>query len=78
MVAAGLGVSALPELAAQVAQRPGVVLRRLRAPVLRRPIGLVSLRGRGLSPAAQRMVTLLRAEMEAATARFDTPRQAPA
>lgn len=66
MVAAGVGVSALPELAARVAQRDGVVQRRLRAPLLRRPIGLVSLRGRSLSPAAQRMVALLRLEMDAA------------
>jgi LysR family carnitine catabolism transcriptional activator len=66
MVAAGLGVSALPELAAQVAHRPGVVWRKLRAPVLRRPIGLVSPRHRGLSPAAERMVELLRGEMERA------------
>lgn len=63
MVAAGLGVSALPQLAAQVAMRPGVVARALRAPVLRRPIGLVTLQGRRLSPAASRMVALLRAEM---------------
>lgn len=66
MVAAGVGVSALPELAARVAQRPGVVQRRLGSPVLRRPIGLVSLRNRSLSPAAQRMVELLRTEIEAA------------
>lgn len=66
MVAAGVGVSALPELAARVAQRPGVVQRRLGAPVLRRPIGLVRLRNRSLSPAAQRMVELLRTEMEGA------------
>jgi DNA-binding transcriptional LysR family regulator len=65
MVAAGIGVSALPELAARVAQRAGVVQRRLCAPVLRRPIGLVSLRNRSLSPAARRMVELLRAEMDA-------------
>ena len=65
MVAAGVGVSALPELAARVAQRPGVVQRRLSAPVLRRPIGLVSLRNRSLSPAAQRMSELLRVEMDA-------------
>lgn len=65
MVAAGLGVSALPELAARVAQRPGVVQRRLRAPVRKRPIGLVTSRQRSLGPAAQHMVQLLREEMEA-------------
>lgn len=63
MVAEGLGVSALPALAAQVARRDGVVWRPLEAPSLRRPIGLVTLRGRPLSPAALRMVALLRAEM---------------
>lgn len=64
MVVSGLGVSALPELAARVARRPGVVVRGLRAPVLRRPIGLVSPRNRSLSPAAQRIVSLLKHEME--------------
>jgi len=71
LVAAGVGVSALPGLAARVAQRPGVVQRRLGTPLLRRPIGLVSLRNRSLSPAAQQMVTLLRAEMEAASLEGD-------
>ena len=60
MVAANLGVSALPELAAQVAQRDGVVCRPLREPVLHRPIGLVTLRGRRLSLAATKMVAWLR------------------
>ena len=64
MVAAQLGVSALPELAAQVAQRPEVVTRLLKKPSLRRPIGLVTLRGRRLSLAAVQMVALLRQEME--------------
>ena len=63
MVAANLGVSALPELAAQVAQRDGVVCRALQAPVLRRPIGLVTLRGRALSLAATKMVAMLRDEI---------------
>lgn len=63
MVASGLGVSALPELAAQVVRRPEVVWRKLNAPLQRRPIGLVTRRGRRLSQAAERMVALLRAEM---------------
>lgn len=69
MVGAGLGVSALPELAAQVAQRDEVVCRPLRAPVLHRPIGLVTLRGRPLSLAASKMVSLLRTEIAADRAR---------
>ena len=69
MVAAQLGVSALPELAAQVVRRPEVVTRPLKQPSLRRPIGLVTLRGRRLSLAAVQMVALLRQEMEEGAAR---------
>ena len=64
MVAAGLGVAALPELAALVAQGQGVVQRHLVEPDLPRPVGLVTPQGRSLSPAAQAMVALLREEME--------------
>jgi DNA-binding transcriptional LysR family regulator len=42
-----------------------VVARPLARPVLRRPIGLVRLSGRRLSPAAARMVEMLREEMAA-------------
>jgi LysR family transcriptional regulator, carnitine catabolism transcriptional activator len=69
MVAAQLGVSALPELAAQVVRRPEVAARPLKQPSLRRPIGLVTLRGRRLSLAAVQMVALLRQEMEEGAAR---------
>ncbi|QHJ00454.1 LysR family transcriptional regulator [Xylophilus rhododendri] len=63
MVAAGVGVSALPELAARVAGNAGVVWRRLRSPEVRRPIGLVSARNRAFSPAALRMIDCLKEEM---------------
>ncbi|MGD9941876.1 MAG: LysR family transcriptional regulator [Burkholderiaceae bacterium] len=63
MVAAGLGVSALPELAALVARGPNVVLRRLVAPAVRRPIGLVRLKERRLSLAAQGLASLLEQEV---------------
>ncbi len=63
LVAAGLGVAALPELAANVGPDEGIVRRPLRDPDLRRPIGLVTLRGRSLSPAAQAMVEMLREAM---------------
>ncbi len=56
LVAAGLGVAALPELAANVGPDTGIVRRPLIGPDLRRPIGLVTLRGRSLSPAASAMV----------------------
>ena len=65
---AARSLSALPELAAQVVRRPEVVTRPLKAPVLHRPIGLITLRGRSLSLAAQAMVALLRQEVEDAEA----------
>lgn len=64
MVAQGLGVAALPELAAVVAHQSGLVQRPLVDPDLRRPIGLVTRRGRSLSPASAVMVELLREEMQ--------------
>jgi LysR family transcriptional regulator, carnitine catabolism transcriptional activator len=64
LVAAGLGVAALPELAANVGPESGIVRRPLTEPDLRRPIGLVTLRGRSLSPAASAMVDYLTQEME--------------
>ncbi|CDS53594.1 LysR family transcriptional regulator YbhD [Polaromonas sp. CG9_12] len=63
MVACGLGVAALPELAAAVAPQPGVVRRLLVEPDISRPIGLVTRRFRSLSPAATALVDMLREEM---------------
>jgi LysR family transcriptional regulator, carnitine catabolism transcriptional activator len=63
MVASGLGVAALPELAAAVAPMPGVVRRRIVEPDISRPIGLVTRRFRSLSPAATALVAMLREEM---------------
>ena len=63
MVACGLGVAALPELAAAVAPQPGVVRRLLVEPDISRPIGLVTRRYRSLSPAATALVEMLREEM---------------
>jgi len=60
MVKEGLGVAALPELAAAFVQQSGVITRRLTAPDIRRPIGVVTRRNRSLSPAAQEMMQLLR------------------
>ena len=64
MVAAGLGVAALPELAAAVAPQAGLIQRRLVEPDMPRPIGLVTRRGRSLSPASAAMVELLREEVQ--------------
>jgi len=55
-------VAALPELAALVARGPKVLSRPLTGPVMPRPLGLVTLRGRRLSPAAEALVVMLREE----------------
>ena len=65
MVKAGLGVAALPELAAAFVHQDGVVIRRLTGPDIQRPIGVVTRRSRSLSPAAQEMVRMLRQETTA-------------
>ncbi|MBE7941798.1 MULTISPECIES: LysR family transcriptional regulator [Ramlibacter] len=64
MVAAGLGVSALPALAALVARGADVAQRRLAGPDVRRPIGLVTPEGRSLSTAAAALAGLLRQEVQ--------------
>ena len=64
LVAAGLGVAALPELAANVGLDQGIVRRALTEPNIRRPIGLVTRRGRSLSPAASAMVEYLKAQIK--------------
>jgi len=63
MVRSGLGVAALPELAAAFVQQGGVVSRKLTHPDIQRPIGLVTKRNRSLSPAAQEMVRMLKQEI---------------
>jgi LysR family carnitine catabolism transcriptional activator len=65
MVRAGLGVAALPELAAAFVQQEGVLTRRLTGPDIQRPLGVVTRRNRSLSPAAQEMVRMLRQETTA-------------
>jgi LysR family carnitine catabolism transcriptional activator len=64
LVSAGLGVAALPELAANVGSDRGLVRRPLNEPHIRRPIGLVTRRGRSLSPAASAMIDYLKEEMK--------------
>lgn len=65
MVKSGLGVAALPELAAAFVQQEGVVKRRLTEPDIQRPIGLVTRRNRSLSPACAEMIRMLRQETAA-------------
>jgi LysR family carnitine catabolism transcriptional activator len=65
MVVAGLGVAALPELAAVVAPQNGLVVRPLVQPDILRPIGMVKRRGRPLSAASAAMVEILTREIQA-------------
>lgn len=60
MVECGFGVAALPEIAAGAVAQNGIVQRPLIGPVAERSIGLVTSRGRSLSPAAMALVRTLR------------------
>lgn len=64
MVESGLGVAALPALAAEVIGHRSLRQRPLVDPVVRRSIGLVRRRGGDPSPAAQAMIELLRRTMK--------------
>lgn len=83
MVAAGLGLSVLPALAAQVALGGPVVQRRLTAPDVERPIGQVMRQERSLSTAAAAVAAALRAELlhqlgrNAATPRAPARKKSP-
>ncbi len=59
LVEAGLGVSVLPERAAALIKSRAVCFRRLSAPVVSRPVTLVTRTGRSLSPAASAFVDCL-------------------
>lgn len=74
MVADGLGVAALPALAALVARGSRVVQRPLTEPVVRRPVGLVRPKGRRLSTAAQAVAAALQAAVREALAQQTAPR----
>lgn len=60
LVAAGLGVTALPRLTLPLLGRLGLVWRRLERPVMRRQMGVVTRAGRTLAPAAETFLAVLR------------------
>jgi LysR family transcriptional regulator, carnitine catabolism transcriptional activator len=62
MVAQGLGVAALPSSARLMVEQGGLRHARLVAPVMRRQIGVLSRRGRSLSPAAEALIGILHDE----------------
>ncbi|MEY2683641.1 MAG: hypothetical protein RJA09_785 [Pseudomonadota bacterium] len=59
LVRAGLGVAALPQRAADLVSTKGLIKRALVDPVVNRPIGLVTPKGRSLTPACLAMVAEL-------------------
>jgi LysR family carnitine catabolism transcriptional activator len=60
LIAAGLGITALPKLALSHANTSGVVIRALHEPRLRRRLGVVTRAGRTASTAANNFLTLLK------------------
>jgi len=59
LVAAGLGITALPRLALQLAHNDDLVTVPLQRPVMSRPIGLVTRAGRSPSPVSRAFMDLL-------------------
>jgi DNA-binding transcriptional LysR family regulator len=66
MVECGLGAAVMPSAYARRSGHAALVVRKLHAPVVSRDISLVTKRGRSLSPAAQALVAVLRAELSPA------------
>jgi LysR family transcriptional regulator, carnitine catabolism transcriptional activator len=64
LVSAGLGITALPRLTFPLTAAMGLIWRPLRAPLLRRHIGIVTRMGRTLSPAASGFLAVLTAEAD--------------
>lgn len=66
LVAADLGITALPRLTLPLLGQPGLIWRRLERPVMRRQMGVVTRIGRTLSPAAFWFLKALDEEAKAA------------
>jgi DNA-binding transcriptional LysR family regulator len=60
IVANGLGVAALPSSVVSMVQQAGLSHAEIHAPVMKRRIGIITRRGRSLSPAAQALVAALK------------------
>jgi LysR family carnitine catabolism transcriptional activator len=63
IIAAGLGVSAFPELVLPLLSSSAIVTRALRAPVVHRDIAVITSAETALSPPAQRFVHALHAQL---------------
>jgi LysR family carnitine catabolism transcriptional activator len=67
LVAAGLGITALPRLTLRLVSACGLVWRPLTQPSLQRSLGVLTRVGRSLSPAASQFLVALAAEAETLT-----------
>jgi DNA-binding transcriptional LysR family regulator len=74
LVAAGVGVALLPELAISNALFKGIVARPLLNPIITRPLGLTTRKGNRLRPAAAALATALRAAISRRS-RGDVPKR---
>lgn len=73
LVRAGLGVTLLPSSAAELRHAGDLVIRDLDVPRVQRQLGIVKLRRRAFSPAAEALVVVL--EAAARTARKQAPKR---
>jgi len=60
IIAHGLGVGTLPSSAVSMVQQAGLAHAEIRGPVMKRQIGVMTRRGRSLSPAAEALVAALK------------------
>lgn len=60
IIAHGLGVGTLPSSAVSMVQHAGLAHAEIRGPVMKRQIGVMTRRGRSLSPAAEALVAALK------------------
>jgi LysR family transcriptional regulator, carnitine catabolism transcriptional activator len=60
IIAHGLGVGTLPSSAVAMVRQAGLSHAEIRAPVMKRQIGIMTRRGRSLSPAAEALVAALK------------------
>jgi DNA-binding transcriptional LysR family regulator len=59
LVRAGLGATLLPSSAAELRDTTGLCVRKVEAPTIERPLGLLTQRRRGTSPAVEAFVAVL-------------------
>ncbi len=71
LVAAGLGLTALPRLTLPLAAADGLAWRPLTRPATRRQMGIVTRANRSLSPAGAALLALVEAEAKRVTAASD-------